>query len=83
MIRFGKLRRLIVAAVILSCIYLAVSGYMRCYFAYTRPDEWSGGPGIRVKVRYFANSTQRVLFWPAVVVESAIVGQKVNSELAK
>jgi hypothetical protein len=83
MSRLGDFRRLIVATVILSCIYFPLSSYMHSYFANTRADEWSGGPGVRVKVRYFANPTQRLLFWPALVVESAIVGQKVNSELEK
>jgi hypothetical protein len=54
--RAGSLRRLFIAAVILSCVYLSVSSYMRCYFAYSRLDGWSGG---QVKVRYYADERQR------------------------
>jgi hypothetical protein len=81
--RPGDFRRLIIAAVILSIVYFSLSSYMRRYFECTRADEWSGGPGRRVKVRYFATQGQRILFGPAVLVESLIVGQQVNTELEK
>src|SRR5262245_11466349 len=79
----GDFRRLMAAPVILACVYFSLSSYLRCYFACSRVDEWSSGPGQRARVRYFSSSQERLLFMPAVFVESVIVHRRVNAEVSK